>query len=225
VAANLNDVAGWIKDIYYRLRKLESGSFLESSSITSGRMRFIGGTLMIDSGGQLVVIGAASVDGTMTINGTFLLTGSGWRIVGSGSIEGPTTVVGTLQIDGDTRITGNLSLEGDASLTGNMAVEDGGKILVGEMLLDPTEHGGAVIFPNGAQVFTDADTVQLYKGNSVAQISDSYARIQHGGDVVQIDGNGIRMSPGAMQTESGTGLPVGTVRVGADGYLRRSDGT
>lgn len=220
MATSLNDVSGWIKDIFYRLRKLESGSFLESSSISYGRMRFIGGTLMIDSGGQFVLVGTASIDGTMTINGTFLLTGSGWRIVGSGSIEGPTTIVGTLQIDGDTRITGNLGLEGDIALTGNMSVEDGGKVLVGDMLLDPTEHGGAIIFPNGAQVFTDGTTIQVFLGNSVVQVSEDYARLQHGGNVIEIDGQGARVSPGAISSPS-EGEAVTAIGVNANGRLRR----
>lgn len=192
MAANLNDVVGWIKDIFYRLRKLESGSFLESSSISYGRMRFIGGTLMIDSGGQFVVIGSASVDGTMTINGTFLLTGSGWRIVGSGSIEGPTTVVGTLQIDGDTRITGNLSLEGDASLTGTLDVDGTGRILVGDnMRLDPASDGGAVLFSNGSKLYSNTTAIGVRKGSSALTVGDALATLLSGGKYITVADDGI----------------------------------
>ncbi|MCB8043626.1 hypothetical protein JM654_03805 [Microbacterium oxydans] len=43
---------------------LESGAPLENASITNGRLRIIGGTLRVDSGGSLIVVGTMSIDGT-----------------------------------------------------------------------------------------------------------------------------------------------------------------
>ncbi|MFF8187740.1 hypothetical protein ACF044_10830 [Microbacterium sp. NPDC016588] len=252
MAVSLNDVTGWIKDIFYRLRKLESGAFLENSSITNGRLRIIGGTLLVDSGGQLIVVGTASVDGSMSISGTFLLTGSGWRIVGSGSIEGPTTVIGTLRVDGDTRFTGNLSLEGDIALTGNMGIAAGGRFTAGDVTIEEDEvtvgggsspatlRDGALSFATGGKVEADTSVggARLSAGTAVVNVG-AVASIRKGPSSVivapdtvtlnaagggDIDMIGSVHIPG-IPTASGTGLPLNTLLVTTSGYLRRSDGT
>lgn len=224
MGTSLNDTSGWIKDIFYRLRKLESGSFLESSSISHGRMRFIGGLLLIDSGGTLQVVGHFNGDGDFVWSGP-------WAFTGAGEITGNVDLTGNLDVVDDGKITvGNIRIEGGKIYVGTGSAQiviDGatGKITAGNMSMDPTVSGGALTFANGAQVFTDAGTVQVFKGNSVVQVSDGYARLQNGGSVVQIDPAGIRMSPGAVSTESGTGLPEGVMIHGADGYVRKSDGS
>jgi hypothetical protein len=206
-------------------RKLErymSGAWLENASVSNGRLRFIGGLLLIDSGGTLEVIGH--------FNGTGDFEWSGpWKFD-----------------SGDGEIAGNVKLTGDFDLTGkftsgNVRIEDGkiyvgtgaaqividgatGKITAGNMSMDPTVSGGALTFANGAQVFTDADTVQLYKGNSVVQVTDSYARLQNGGNVVEISESGVRMSLAALGTYSAadTSIPVGTLRITSAGILERA---
>ena len=60
---DLKDAWGWIRRIIHRLERLESGAFLERSSITNGRMRFIGGTLRGDSGATLDWVGLMQVVG------------------------------------------------------------------------------------------------------------------------------------------------------------------
>lgn len=241
-----------LRDMKDRLRRLETAIPLQNSSVTQGRLRFIGGQLLIDSGGQFAVVGTASVDGSMTVSGTFLLTGSGWRIVGSGSIEGPTTVIGTLKVDGDSRFTGNLSLEGDIALTGNMGIAAGGKFTAGNVTIEEDEvtvGGGAspatlkdsaLSFATGGKVEADTSVggARLSAGTAVVNVG-SVASIRKGPSSVivapdsvtvnaagggDIDMIGSVRIPG-IPTLSGTGLPLNTLLVTGGGYLRRSDGT
>jgi hypothetical protein len=224
MTVNLNDVTSWIKEIFYRLRKLESGAFLENSSITQGRMRFIGGLLLIDSGGTLQVVG--HINGA----GDFIWTGP-WALKGEGEITGNFSLTGNLDVVDDGRITvGDIEIRDGKIYVGTGAsqiVIDGatGRIVAGNMAMDPTVGGGALTYQNGAQVFTDADTIQVFKGNSVVQVTDDYARLQTGGNVVEINGSGVRMSLAAIPVQSGTGLPAGVLFINASGYLRRSDGS
>lgn len=222
-----------LADLRARLEKLETllrSRFLERSSVDEGRMTFIKSELLMQ--------GESRLNG----EGTFTWTGPA-TIRGSLKIEGPAKVTGDMDIEGRTRLLSELIVEGGKITAGNIRIEDGkiyvgtgsaeividgatGKITAGDMTMDPTVSGGALTFANGAQVFTDANTVQVFKGNSVVQVADGYAKLQNGGNVVQIDPQGIRMSPGAIPSAPGTGLPVPGVLIQApDGYVRKSDGT
>jgi len=88
------------------------------------------------------------------------------------------------------------------------------------MILDPDEHGGAVKFPNGAQVFTNGTTIQVFLGSSVVQVSNDYARLQHGGNVFQLDADGVRVSPGAVDVAA-SGETVSPLGINDAGRLRR----
>jgi hypothetical protein len=203
--SNLNNYGAWIEDVKRQLARIKSGAFLENSSITNGRMRFIGGLLLIDSGGTLQVIGHLTGEGNFEWSGPWKFNSGDGEIAGNVKLTGDFDLIGKL-INGDVRIEGN-------------------RIYIGEMVLDPTNHGGSVKFPNGAEVFTDGETIQLVNGNSVVQVADDYARLQNGGDIVEINGDGIRMSPGAVSPVSGMGLPAGVMIHGASGYVLKTDGS
>lgn len=204
MAQNLNDAFAWIRDLYTEVARLKSGAFLENSSVSQGRMRFIGGLLLIDSGGTLQVIGHFNGEGDFEWSGPWKFDSGDGEIAGNVKLTGDFDLIGRL-INGDVRIEGN-------------------RIHIGGMLLDPSAHGGAVVFPNGAQVFTDVDTVQLFKGNSVVQVSDDYARLQYGGNVLEIREEGVRVSLAALGTYSAAemSVPVGTLRLTSAGALERA---
>jgi hypothetical protein len=216
-----------LESLRARLDKLEAllrSRFLERSSIDNGRLRFIGGLLLIDSGGTLQVVG--HINGA----GDFIWTGP-WALKGEGEITGNVSLTGNLDVVDDGRISvGDIEIRDGKIYVGTGAsqiVIDGatGRIVAGNMAMDPTVGGGALTYQNGAQVFTDADTIQVFKGNSVVQVTDDYARLQNGGNVVEINPDGVRVSLGAVPTVSGTGLPLNTAIFTTAGYLRRSDGT
>lgn len=219
---DLTDLGAWIKRIIFRLDRIESGAHLENASVTNGRLRFIGGLLLIDSGGTLTVIGHLNGSGDFVWSGP-------WAFTGQGEITGDVGITGNLELLDDGRFdAGGVSIRDGKIYVGsgaNQVVIDGatGKITAGNLTIDPTVSGGAVVFANGSQVFTDSDTIQLYKGNSVAQVHNDYARIQHGGDVVEINGDGVRMSPGAIANASSSeGLRWLAIDP-STGYLQKID--
>jgi hypothetical protein len=153
MTVNLNDVTSWIKEIFYRLRKLESGAFLENSSISNGRMRFIGGLLRIDSGGRVEIVGTLQVDGTTDVTGEFTVSGP-WNLTGNGEITGDYTVTGKVTHVGDMDIDGVLTVNGDGwsitgdgeisgrvNLTGSFEVAVGGYIQVGPVRISGAAEG------------------------------------------------------------------------------------
>lgn len=156
MAFDLNDIWGWLHRLIRRVERLESGAALENSSITNGRMRFIGGQLLIDSGGQLTVVG--SVDG----EGDFTWTGP-WTLAGPGDITG------------DVDWTGDVTAAGQWDLTGDMIVRSGGEITIqgsgGDVTMSSTYSApriqlGSTVIEGSATVLTiAAGTSAIYVGN------------------------------------------------------------
>lgn len=101
---DLKDAWGWIEKLLKRVERLESAAFLEDSSITEGRMRFIGGTLRIDSGGT------AEIDGTLAGVGDFTWSGP-WVFEGEGDITGNVGVSGNLELSGAITVPGTYPIK------------------------------------------------------------------------------------------------------------------
>lgn len=183
---DLRDAWGWIQKLVRRVERVESGAFLENSSITEGRMRFIGGLLLIDSGGTLQVIG------TVTGAGTFDWTGP-MNLQGAQTITGPTTFTGQMTVNGPWKFVGNGQITGDVSVTGDIEILSGGRIKVGNMIIDPTD-GGTVTFPNGAVVQADGSGgVQMRQGANKVFVGPSLVSLQYGSRSISINASGQRM--------------------------------
>ncbi|WP_431863030.1 hypothetical protein [Microbacterium algeriense] len=185
MADDLSDAFREIRELKRQVKRLQAARPLENASITNGRVRFVGGTLRVDSGGRVEIVGTLQIDGTTTVTGSFKVTGP-WRLEGDGTITGNVTGTGTLTWNGPWNLNGAGKIQGDVQVLG------AGKLRVGNMVLDPTVSGGAIAFANGAQVFTDATTIQVYKGNGVAQISDTEAKLQVGGLAIRIVGGNVQ---------------------------------
>lgn len=192
---DLRDAWSWIEKLIRRIERVESGAILENSSITNGRMRFIGGLLRIDSGGQIEVVGE-------------------WRFTGNGAITGDVVAEGKWTQNGAWEFNGN----GD--IAGNVEITAGGKLRVGNMTLNPSIGSGSIVFDNGAQVFTSGDTIQLYGpgGNFVAQVESDQAWIGSAGRNFRATTDGRYLSLLPVTTAT-TGL--WNVVVDADGKLYR----
>lgn len=155
---DLNDAWGWVQKIIRRIERLESGAMLENSSITDGRMRFIGGLLRVDSGGRV------EIEGTLEGGGTFIWTGT---LTNNGPLiqNGTWKLNGTGEIVGNTLLTGNLTVQGGGKITAGSVRIEGGKIYVGTMVLDPTNHNGMITFPNDGQVLATGNNLEMYGPN------------------------------------------------------------
>lgn len=210
MAGDLNDAWGWIERLVRRVDRLYSGAMLENSSITNGRMRFIGGVLRVDSGGTVSIEGTLEVDGATTITGSFLLEGP-WEISGDGSITGKLTITGPVSITGDVtaigkwiqtgewELNGNGKIKGNVEQTGQYQVKAGGRIIVGEgaaqividgssgkitagnLTIDPSSNGGSVKFASGPEVYANGPELSLYSGGAWITLTDGLAKISSGG--------------------------------------------
>lgn len=165
---NLNDAFRWINEIFRELARLKSGAFLENSSISNGRMRFIGGLLRVDSGGRVEIVGTLQVDGESTVTGQFTVDGP-FTFNGDGSITGALTISGPVEITGDVDLTGIMTVTGDIVVTGtgkirigDVVIEDG-KITAGNVVMEKdkitiggpmpaTLENGEFTLGNGAKV-------------------------------------------------------------------------
>ncbi|MGX1932038.1 M23 family metallopeptidase [Microbacterium resistens] len=189
---------------------------LENSSITNGRMRFIGGLLLIDSGGTLQVIGQLvgegefrwvgpwdlAGDGEITgdVLGTGKLTWNGaWELNGPGTIAGDTTGTGKLTWNGLWEMVGAGKIRGDVE------VLDDGKLRIGNMVIDPTE-GGSIAFPGGAKVQADPNGgVRMIQGNNRAYVGPNLVSLQYGNRSVALSNSAITVQ-GADEATTTTGL-------------------
>lgn len=144
-------------------------------------------------------IGANGQGGYLESDGRFY-----WQ--GVIDLDGPVTVTMSLDVSGDTTIGGSVAitedldvsaqtvLRGLTTLLSDLVVFGDGRIQVGSsMTLDPSESNGALKFSNGGQVFTDGDSIQVYKGNAVVQLQDDSAKLQYGGAAIVINNEGIHL--------------------------------
>lgn len=199
---DLNDSLGWVQRLIRRVERIESGAMLENSSVTAGRMRFIGGLLLIDSGGTLQVVGR--FDGT----GDFEWSGP-WKF-DSGNGE----------IAGDVKLSGDFTLSGKLA-AGNVRIE-GGKIYAGNVIIDPSSNGGSVKFAGGPEVYANGDTLSLYSGTGAfIELNGAMVKINGpGARWIEVTSSGVRVA--GLPSRSGTGLPSGAVGADVDGTLWRA---
>ncbi|WP_295104752.1 hypothetical protein [uncultured Microbacterium sp.] len=243
MARDLNDSGGWIQQLIRRVARLESGAMLERSSITNGRMRFIGGLLRLDSGALLELVGQ-------------------WRFFGPGAItgdvysEGKWTQVGDYDFTGNGDLAGDVTMSGDFDLTGifksgNVRIEGGkiyvgagpvtividgatGKITAGNVTVESNKVtiGGAdgntvltnsqVQFANGGIVATDSSGgISMRVGNARARVADGVVQMTIGTRSIVINGTGISAGLPTTPLSSWPGRQVGDVVSNTSGDLFR----
>jgi len=210
-----------IPDILRRLRALENAAPMNNGAVGRGGFEVYDGGVITISNGGLSVTGTATILGTLIASGIINFTGV-VTISGPLTVSGLTTVTNNLVVASGGKITaGTIELNPDGSAKfgtmtisptgkittgtaeinpdgsakfGNTNIDTAGRVKVGSsMTLDPTVSSGALVFSNGAQVFTDATTVQMFKGGSVVQIDSSSAKLQATGGYVNVDSAGVRL--------------------------------
>lgn len=191
---DLKDAWGWIRRIIHRLERLESGAFLERSSITNGRMRFIGGTLRGDSGATLDWVGL------MQVVGSLILTGA-------------------IEVNDD----GSISLGGVTLTNDNIDVDGSGTITVGGITIDPSANGGTVSFGSGRIVHAGSGYLGMYDGDNFVVFNDGGVTVYAEGRSLRISSLGIRFAglPTTPLSSAPSGAFVGAVISDGSGYLSR----
>lgn len=220
---DLSDAWGWLQRILRRLDRVESGAMLENASITNGRLRIIGGTLRVDSGGSVQIVGTLSIDGTTTVTGSFKVTGP-WRLEGDGTITGNVVGTGTLTWNGPWNLNGAGKIAGNTDLTGDLNVTGGGKIKAGNVTIDPSSNGGSVKFGSGPEVYAAGGELSLYSGiGSFVTLNGSSAKLNGpGARWLEVTSAAIRAVglPTILRANANNAV-VGTVWADASGNLFR----
>jgi len=200
---NLADLGGWITALVRRVERLESGAKLENSSITNGRMRFIGGLLRLDSGALLELVGQWRFSGNGAITGDVVAEGK-WTQNGNWEFNGDGDLAGDVKLSGDFDLTGkftseNVRIEGGkiyVGAGGNLIVIDGatGRINAGTMAIDPAANGGSVKFAGGPEVYASGSALALYSGaGAFIELNGAMAKINGpGARWIEVNNTGIR---------------------------------
>lgn len=213
MADDLSDVYAELRDLREQVRVLMTANPLQASSVSEGRVRFIGGLLRVDSGGRVEIVGTLQIDGTTTVTGTFKVTGP-WTMQGNGTITGNVTATGTLtqtgpwNLNGAGTIAGNVVQTGNTDQKGTVTVNGGGKVIVagggGNVTLD-SSYSSPRIQLGSAQIDGGSSSFTFTAGTTVVYILESTLRIP------------------AMPTKTAasTGLPAGVVHADSTGKLFR----
>jgi hypothetical protein len=211
---NLND--SHVPDLIRRIERLERASPMNNAAIGRGGIEVYDGGVINVSNGGLNVTGTATITGTLQADGTIAFTGTLTQ-------TGESTFTGPTHLDGPTDTTGTLSVEGVTTLKNDLNVTAGGKIKAGGLTLDPSVSSGALVFSNGAQVFTDATTVQMFKGTSAVQVANGTATLQgNGSNYVRSDTTGNTIAGPLKNTSASTISSVtANVYMDSSGNIKR----
>lgn len=200
---DLSDVWKELRALKAEVRQARTSTPFENASVSNGRLRFIGGTLRVDSGGRVEIVGTLQVEGTTQFVGPVTISGTL-------DITGDTTVTGDLAVNGPWELNGDGDISGDVALDGTMTV-DGGQIVVdgNNAITIGTQSGVAgLYFDSGAQIASNQGTVILSNSD---------------GTVVGIGNGVVGIQAEKIDVTTLPALPSGTssqyVVVGADGIL------
>lgn len=211
---DLADLRAEIRDLKRQIRELQTSTAQQSMSITKGRMRFIGGTLRVDSGGRVEIVGFFSIEGATEIIGPVTI---------SGSIHatGEWTQIGPWHLNGDGSISGDVDLTGTLHLLSDLIVSAIGKITVQGPDGDTTLTNSRMDFANGGSVRADTTGVQLVKGNAQAAAFDNSARLRVGSRTLSVSTTGITANLPTATTATWPGRAAGDVVCTPSGDLYR----
>lgn len=146
-------------DLIRTIRRIARQTIQNASIGRAGIRVYDGGWIRIEDGG-LQVTGTATVTGRLEGSGTFDWTGP-MNLKGAQSITGPTTFTGQMTVNGPWKMVGN------GEITGNVKVLAGGTFKVGNLLIDPDDHGGMITLPNGGQVMANGNAVEVWSPGPV----------------------------------------------------------
>lgn len=249
MARNLSDAWSWIDKIVRRLSRLESGAMLENSSITNGRLRLIGGLLLLDSGATLRIIGTVDGQGDFQWTGPWSFNSpEGGSIAGNVDLAGDFDLTGKLTADGIRIENGKIYVGAGSSAividgatgkvtAGNVVIEQN-KITVGGGASPATMRDGGVSFETGGKLEADASVngVRMVAGDAVMNAGNTASMRKGNVSVIAgplgVDVNAaalrllinapITLTAALIPTQAGTGLPAGTLLITSGGALRRA---
>lgn len=200
--------AGNVAAIWEAIRQLQYATNQNSMAIGRGGLTVYGGGGITIENGGLYVTGSATISGllevagTINMSGTFTATGDvnlngptaiagDTTVTGDFTVTGPTALNGTTTVAGDTTVTGAFDVDGPMTTTSTLSVEGvttlkndlnvtTGKIVAGDMTIDPSLFGGSIQFDAGGYLSGTASGPQLTgpAGNAFVYTRNALAGIQ-----------------------------------------------
>lgn len=221
--SDLNALADRLAQLIQEFNEFRNTNPLERSSVRGGTLRFIGGTLILDTGATLELIGTLDGQGNFHWSGPWRFdSANGGSIAGNVDLEGDFDLTGKITADGirieDGKIhvgagASEIIIDGaDGSVTaGNVKIKDG-KITVGvggsQIVIDGSTGkitaGNVTVEPNKV-------TVGGADGNTV--LTNSQIQFANGGIVATDASGGISMRAGNTRVRAADGvvqLTIGT---------------
>ena len=160
---HVDNYAQEIRELYRRLRDLETATPLSNASVGRGRLRMYDSSELLIEDGNLTISGTASVNGVLVGSGTFTWTGTT-------NLNGPTFVRDDLTVTSGGKITvvGGNDLEIGITTSGNPGVEfeDGGQ-------LAGTSDGIQLTNPAGNGFVYAGSNVGMSRGSKSVQVESS----------------------------------------------------
>lgn len=204
-----------------RMVRREALAALQNSSIGRAGLRFYdggkalfqgGGGVEIQDTGYIIINGSLTGLGEFNWEGTFVQTGQS-------TFTGPTTFTGTINA------TGNTAWSGIMSIVGDIVILPGGRLVVGNMIIDPTSNGGSVKFSGGPEVYASGAELSLYSGGggSFVTLSPTMAKVNGpGARWIEVNSAGIRMAGlPTIARSSANNAVVGTLWADGSGNVYR----
>lgn len=252
--SELDELRDQLTELRREFNEYRNTNPLERSSVRGGRLRFIGGSLVLDTGATLEIIGTLDGQGNFQWSGPWVLDSpSGGRIGGDVELSGDFDLTGVFTADGIRIEDGKIHVGSGASeividgatgaiTTGNVKIQDGkitvgtgsaqividgatGKITVGGMAIDPAD-GGKVTFPGGAQLRADVgDGIQMQIGDVKISAQATSVSLSIGTRGLIINSGGFRFTSVPTKTAAATGLPAGAAHLDGNGSLFRITST
>lgn len=186
-----------------------TGTINMSGTFTAtGTVRLSGQT---DIWGPLIVTGDTDLDGTTTISGNTSVTGDftvtgPTDLNGITTIAGNTTVTGDFEVNGPMKTTGTLAVEGVTTLKNDLNVTTG-KIVAGDVTIDPSYLDGSVRFANGTYLAATPNGAQLMKsGGGVVTVSAAQADMSAGSRSIIVSTSAIYINGTLPETTNPANL-------------------
>lgn len=208
------------KDLMRRVHLLEVTQPMGFSSVSEGRSRFAGNE-------SILVEGSGKVEGWWIVTGTQRVTGR-WEGSGTCDWTGPASFRGKMDITGDALISGNTSVTGRMRIRGETTVEsdlrvtNDGRILVGDMTIDPNGGSGRVRFANGGQVWAESNAIKMMIGAHAVSVSNGSVLIASSGYALEVGSAGVKIV-GTLPKVTLPGLPPGVMVRRPGGALYETD--
>lgn len=204
-----------------RTQRNQGVATITNSSIGRNGIRFYdGGKALFQGGGGVEIqdTGYIIINGSLTGLGEFNWEGA-FVQTGQSTFTGPTTFTGTINA------TGNTAWSGIMSILGDIIILPGGRLVVGNMIIDPA-NGGSVKYPGGAVVKGGTGGgVVVESGAYAAVITNTGASLGRNGYGFSVtDSAGFR-ADGMPVGNPGPEYPKGVIYKTPLGQLREASGS